>query len=255
METAEDYLKQASFHPVGETALMVSFGHVISPEILRCTSALMKELKAHPFPGTIECTASYTGVTIFYNPSTAAKESTLKEPQESKGYSAVMNHVKALLKNIVLTDSADSPVVKIPVCFGGEYGPDLEDLAAQHHLTPEEVIRIYTEADYLVYMIGFAPGYPYMGGLPETLATPRRKTPRLVIPKGSVAIGGAQAGIYPMESPGGFNLIGRTPLELFRPENKEDPTVLHSGDHVKFYAVSSEEYQEISQKEGAQPCK
>jgi inhibitor of KinA len=255
METAEGYLKQASFHPVGETALMVSFGDVISPDILRCTSALMKELKVHPVPGMIECTVSYTGVTVFYNPSEAVKDSTIKGSTENKGYFTVLNHLKALLKNIALTNNSDSPIVKIPVCFGGEYGPDLNDLATQHHLTPEEVIHIFTGAEYLVYMIGFAPGYPYMGGLPEILATPRRSSPRLVIPKGSVAIGGAQAGIYPMESPGGFNLIGRTPLELFRPENKEDPTVLHSGDHIKFYAVSNKEYQEILQKEGTQPCK
>lgn len=255
LETAEDFLKQETYHPVGETALMVSFGNIISPEILRCTSALMDQLRAHPFPGIIEFTASYTGVTIFYDPRIAARNSSLPDSPMGRGYSEVLARTKDLMKNIVLSSGDTSPLVRIPVCFGGEYGPDLESVAKAHGMTPEKVIQVFSDAEYLVYMIGFTPGYPYMGGLPKELATPRRKTPRLAIPKGSVAVGGAQAGIYPMESPGGFHLLGRTPLELFRPENKEDPTVLHAGDHVKFYAIDEAKYKEILEKEGAKSCK
>ena len=117
-------------------------------------------------------------------------------------------------------------------------------------MTPEEVIKKHTSGDYLVYMIGFAPGFPYVGGLPEEIATPRRKTPRLVIPKGSVGIAGKQTGAYPLETPGGWQLIGRTPLELFRPHDMEHPSVLAAGDRLEFYAITPEEFTEIAAREG-----
>ena len=111
------------------------------------------------------------------------------------------------------------------------------------------VVKIHTSGHYLVYMIGFAPGFPYIGGLPEAIATPRRDTPRLVIPKGTVGIAGTQTGAYPLETPGGWQLIGRTPLELFRPQDPEHPSVLQAGDKGDLYSITPEEYAEIAAKE------
>ncbi len=135
--------------------------------------------------------------------------------------------------------------VEIPVCYGGELGPDLDDVARTHGLAPEEVIRLHADADYLVYMIGFMPGFAYLGGLPERIATPRRKTPRTAVPAGTVGIGGRQTGVYPLVSPGGWNLIGRTPVKIFDIK-RDEPTLLSTGDRVRFRPISRSEFDEAS---------
>lgn len=129
--------------------------------------------------------------------------------------------------------------VEIPVCYGGEYGPDLEDVAALNGLAPEEVVAIHAGAEYLVYFLGFSPGFPYLGGMPESIAAPRLETPRKRVPAGSVAIGGRQTGVYPLASPGGWRIIGRTSLALFQPD-ADAPVLLQMGDHVKFVPVSKD---------------
>ena len=131
--------------------------------------------------------------------------------------------------------------VEIPVCYDPEFGPDLGLVAKQAKLTPEEVIKRHGKPEYLVYLVGFAPGFPYLGGLPKELHTPRHAKPRMVVPPGSVGIGGQQTGIYPLATPGGWNLIGRTPVRLFRPE-ENPPVLLRAGDQVKFRAISREEF-------------
>jgi KipI family sensor histidine kinase inhibitor len=123
--------------------------------------------------------------------------------------------------------------VEIPVSYGGEFGPDLEAVAAATGHTPDEVVAIHSGASYLVYFLGFSPGFPYLGGLPESIASPRLETPRKRVPAGSVAIGGRQTGVYPVASPGGWRIIGRTSLRLFEPD-RDPPVLLRMGDHVKF---------------------
>ncbi len=250
MEKATEYLQAAQLRPVGEAALMVSFGNTIDPEILRCARALVTELEQHPFPGLLEFEASYTGVTIFYDPLVLARSSTLSEDYRlSKGYREVAAKVKELLAHIKFTAEKERAKIRIPVCYGGEYGPDLQEVADYHHMTPEEVVKIHTGGDYLVYMIGFAPGFPYVGGLPPEIATPRKKTPRLAIPAGSVGIAGSQTGAYPLETPGGWQLIGRTPLALFRPWDLEHPSLLQAGDRLEFYSITPKEYEAMAAKE------
>lgn len=250
MEKATAYLQAAQIRPVGEGALMVSFGNTIDPEILRCARALVTELEQHPFPGLLEFEASYTGVTVFYDPLALARESSLPEDHWlSKGYREAAARVKKILEGIRFTKEKKGDRIRIPVCYGGEYGPDLEEVAEYHHMTPEEVVKIHTGGDYLVYMIGFAPGFPYVGGLPPEIATPRKKTPRLAIPAGSVGIAGSQTGAYPLETPGGWQLIGRTPLALFRPWDLEHPSLLQAGDRLEFVSITPEEYKELAAKE------
>jgi len=132
-------------------------------------------------------------------------------------------------------------LTRIPTVYGGAYGPDLEEVANYHQISPEEVIQLHCSRPYLIYMIGFMPGFPYMGELPEKLVTPRLKTPRLLVPKGSVAVAQRQTGIYSMESPGGWQILGRTPVELFDPE-KDPPALLQMGDFVQFYPISEKEF-------------
>ncbi|MFS2205773.1 5-oxoprolinase subunit PxpB [Variovorax sp. Varisp36] len=133
--------------------------------------------------------------------------------------------------------AVEGRLVEIPVAYGGEHGPDLADVAAHTGLTPAEVVRRHSGAEYVVYLLGFLPGFAFMGGLPPELATPRRAEPRTAVPARSVGIGGEQTGIYPLVSPGGWQLIGRTPLELFDPA-AEPPTLLRPGDRVRFVAES-----------------
>ncbi len=138
--------------------------------------------------------------------------------------------------------------LEIPVLYGGEDGPDLEWVAGYHNATPQEIIRRHTEPTYRVYMIGFTPGYPYMGELPDNLVTPRRETPRTKIAKGSVGIARKQTGIYPVASPGGWQLIGRTPIKLFAP-GRSNPFLYQAGDRIKFRPISPEEYSRLAAEE------
>ncbi|MDD4321429.1 MAG: 5-oxoprolinase subunit PxpB [Acidaminococcaceae bacterium] len=243
---------EAKMQPLGEAAIQVSFGDRIDPQLCLCARALAAELEKNPFPGLKELEVSYTGVAVFFEPLILIREKIEKaNPELSHSYQVVENYIKTLLKKIKLSEADVAPRVRVPVCYGGEYGPDLEYVAKYHKLTQQEVIDKHISGDYLVYMIGFAPGFPYVGGLPEDIATPRRETPRLAIPKGSVGIAGSQTGAYPLETPGGWQLIGRTPLELFRLNDLEHPSVLQAGDRLEFYAITPGEFKRIAAQEGS----
>ena len=158
-------------------------------------------------------------------------------------FQAAETILRNILPQVNFSGGAHLRTVRIPVCYGGELGPDLGEVAAFHRLSPQQVIDIHTGGEYLVYMIGFAPGFPYVGGMSNKIATPRRKMPRLAIPAGSVGIAGEQTGVYPLETPGGWQLIGRTPLSLFNPQAKSAPSLLQAGDRIEFYAISRQEYE------------
>ncbi len=142
-----------------------------------------------------------------------------------------------LMEQAAVANAPDPRTVEIPVAYGGEHGLDLEAVAALTGLSADEVVEIHSGADYLVYFLGFSPGFPYLGGLPESIAAPRLETPRRRVPAGSVAIGGRQTGVYPLASPGGWRIIGRTPLRLFQPD-ADPPTLLRMGDHVRFVPMA-----------------
>lgn len=231
--------------PFGESAVIVRFGDKILPEIHQKISAFTDFLEKNPFPGLLEYVPSFTAVTIFYDPLVVRQQwqnlPEMPAPKISVSFDRVKSFLQKSLQGLTGISDHKPQLVEIPVCYGGELGPDLEYVAEYHKITPEEVIRIHSEAEYLVYMIGFAPGFPYLGGLSKKIATPRRATPRTVIPKGSVGIAGDQTGAYPIETPGGWQLIGQTPLELFRPES-DPPILLKSGNIVKFIPITIEEY-------------
>jgi len=191
-------------------------------------------LERAALPGVVECVPSYTAVTVYYQPHVVR-------------FRDLCRAVEAAVASENERAVPEGRLVTLPVLYGGEWGPDLEFVARHHQLSIEDVIRLHSEPEYLVYMIGFAPGYPYLGGLPEQLATPRLEKPRPSVPKGSVGIGGVQTGVYSVDSPGGWRLIGRTPVSLYDPR-KERPALLEAGDRVRFRPVTAAEYAGIEAK-------
>jgi inhibitor of KinA len=159
----------------------------------------------------------------------------------AKPYEAVCAWVEETGKTVAQTKPLPGRERVVPVCYGGEFGPDLEFVAKHNGLTEQEVIQIHSSGEYLVYMIGFAPGFPYLGGMSEKIAAPRRTSPRLKIPIGTVGIAGLQTGVYPIETPGGWQLIGRSPEQLFRP-HANPPSLLQAGNLVRFQPISRDEY-------------
>lgn len=229
-------------YPYGESAVRIEFGNGIAPDINRKVRTLTAHLERNPFPGMIECVPAFTSVTVFYDLVTVRGLASAARRTQS-AFEIVSGMVRELAGSMENTAFVQARTVEIPVCYGGEFGPDLEYVAEYNKLTPTEVIDIHTGGEYLVYMIGFAPGFPFLGGMSERIATPRRTSPRLSIPAGSVGIAGKQTGVYPIVTPGGWQLIGSTPLALFRPENNP-PSLLQAGDVVKFRAISAEQYEE-----------
>lgn len=220
--------------PLGETGVIIRCGDAISEAVHRRVMSVCALLEKSLIPGVFEWLPSFASVTLFYDP--------LINPYHEVCW-VLLHHLNRM------EEAAEdhTRTVIIPVCYGGELGPDLEYVATEHGLTPDEVIAIHTSGDYLVHMIGFAPGFPYLGGLSEKIATPRRPTPRLRVEAGTVGIGGKQTGVYPVSTPGGWQCIGRTPLALFRP-TEDPPSLLAAGDRVRFVSISLQEY--LEQKEG-----
>jgi inhibitor of KinA len=223
-----------TFATLGDRALVVHLGDQIDAPTFRAVRSLAMKLEAAPPNGMLESVPAFTTVAIYYDPL-----------RISEG--ELRSCVSGLAATLDLTPEPEPRIVEIPVCYGGEFGSDLEFVAEHAGLVPNEVLRIHTQADYLVHMIGFAPGFPYLGGMSPRIAAPRRGSPRLKIPVGSVGIAGDQTGIYPLETPGGWQLIGRTPLALFRPE-QDPPTLLQAGDIVRFRPITPAQFRELSER-------
>ena len=234
--------KDYEIKPLGETSVIVKFGNAISPAIHNKIQRLADYLEKYPFTGMVEYVMSYTSLVVYYNPFAVKKAA---ENKDKSTLQLVTDYLDGCMEKTQAADEKKANVVEIPVCYGGKYGPDIEFVAEYNHLSVDEVIQIHTAPEYLVYMIGFCPGFPYLGGMDERIATPRRDMPRLEIPARSIGIAGQQTGGYPISTPGGWQIIGRTALEMFNPHDDENPSLLHSGDLVKLYAVSEAEYLSI----------
>ncbi len=226
------------FTALGDTAVVVGLGTGIDKSVLPRVRALVAALEPDRPPGIVEVVAAYATVTVFYDASRLAGEGDRPYERVCRFITGRARHLQADAKKRF---SGPERTIEIPVSYGGELGPDLAEVALHCGLEPAEVIKRHRAADYLVHAIGFAPGFPYLGGLPEILHMPRRATPRKSVPAGSVGIGGAQTGVYPLATPGGWRLIGRTPLALFRPGEPE-PALLRVGDRVRFKPITAEEF-------------
>lgn len=260
-------IERPTVEAFGDTALRVVFGASISSSIQRKVRNFMARIEREPLPGMIEAVPAFASVTVFYDSlrtaevlsrdgdggPEAGKRSVRKDGVSDVGpiQAAAAEWIGRLLVEDREEAESDSRLVEIPVLYGGEHGPDLTFVADQAGMTPEEVVRIHAEREYPVYMIGFAPGFPYLGGIDERIAAPRLDTPRLSVPAGAVGIAGGQTGVYPVSTPGGWRLIGRTPLALFRPE-RTPPSLLRAGDRVRFRPVTAAEYERLSLLEQAE---
>ncbi len=228
--------------PLGDTAIIIRLGNSIDERVNRIVMNVSRALEERPFAGLIECVPSFVAVAVHYDPLLVKKSRAGAEHQHATIFETVCARVQTYLtKEQLFASNQEARTIEIPVCYGGEYGPDLSQVAKLNGLTEEEVITIHTEGLYLVHMLGFAPGFPYLGGMSEKIAAPRHQTPRTIIPQGSVGIAGKQTGVYSVATPGGWQLIGRTPLALFCPQD-EIPSLLRPGDSVKFKPITDEQF-------------
>ena len=225
--------------PLGDSALLVRLGDAIDEATHRRVRAACARLEDARVPGMREYVPAFATVAVHYDPAALGGEG---------AFERVAGAVREALAGLREGSEAEGRLVEIPVWYGGEMGPDLEEVARLAGLDPEEVASIHAAGDYRVYMVGFSPGFGYLGGLDERIAVPRRANPRRRVPASSVGIGGRQTGVYPIASPGGWQIIGRTPLRLFTPE-ADPPALLRVGDRVRFRAVSPDEFREL--EEGA----
>jgi len=254
--------------PLGERGIIIRCGDELSEVVHQRVMSVCALLEKESVTAVVEWVPSYLSVTLFYDPWISSYEEISRillqhlrqlneklQPNELNELDMKPNELNPSNQwsesNASESIEMGTPprIVTIPVCYGGEFGPDLEYVANEHGLTIEEVIMIHSSVDYLVHMIGFAPGFPYLGGLPEQIATPRRATPRLQVEAGTVGIGGSQTGIYPITTPGGWQCIGRTPICLFRP-GMNPPSLLEAGNFVRFKPITMQEYLQLARKEG-----
>ena len=226
--------QRARYLPAGDKAIAVELGDSIAPETNRRVRDLLVAIESQEMPGVIDLVPSYRSLLVYYDPLRVSL------PQ-------LTERLSELEQNLNQAALHAPKVVEIPTLYGGEYGPDLAYVAEHNGLTAEEVIQIHSSADYLVYMMGFTPGFPYLGGMSQRIATPRLQTPRTRIPAGSVGIAEQQTGVYPIESPGGWQLIGRTPVQLFETQ-RDPPVVVEPGDFIWFAPITETTYYVIQQQ-------
>lgn len=218
----------------GDRGLLVEFGASIDPEINQKVRQIFLSLEKMPIEGVTEVIPTYRSILIFY-------DSFQSDPERLK---------KQILDRENKLDKWEIPLpetIGIQVAYGDDFGPDLEFVAQHNNLTPEEVIQIHTSGTYLIYMLGFTPGFPFLGGLSEKIFTPRLEKPRQLVPAGSVGIANNQTGIYPIDSPGGWQIIGKTPIKLYDPTGSP-PILLKAGNYLKFTRISRKEFLEIANR-------
>ena len=227
--------KKVKYLTSGDKALVIEFGDSIEEKINSQIISLTLVMKKENILGIIETIPTYRSLMVIYEPMIIELDD-------------LINKVKSLILKMDEMKLSDAKVIQIPTIYGGEYGPDIEFVAKHNMISIDEVIKIHTSVEYLIYMIGFTPGFPYLGGMNDKIAAPRLQTPRNEIPIGSVGIAGTQTGIYPIQSPGGWQLIGRTPVKLYDSSRKE-PVLLNAGDYIKFVQINEEEYKSIENLE------
>ena len=218
--------------PVGDRAISIDFGQVIDPTINRHIRQTIERIKELQLEGIIELVPTYCALLVEYDAMLYS-------------YSEICNIIEPTLEEgMANTINELVTVVEVPTVYGGEFGPDLSFVASHNHLSEDEVISIHSGTDYLVYMLGFIPGFTYLGGMDLRIATPRLSSPRTLIPAGSVGIAGEQTGTYPSDSPGGWQIIGRTPVTMYD-MSKAQAALLKAGDYVRYVPIDESEFHRI----------
>ena len=218
--------------PVGDRAISIDFGQVIDPTINRHIRQTIERIKELQLEGIIELVPTYCALLVEYDAMLYS-------------YSEICNIIERTLEEgMANTTNELVTVVEVPTVYGGEFGPDLSFVASHNHLSEDEVISIHSGTDYLVYMLGFIPGFTYLGGMDSRIATPRLSSPRTLIPAGSVGIAGEQTGTYPSDSPGGWQIIGRTPVTMYD-MSKAQAALLKAGDYVRYVPIDESEFHRV----------
>lgn len=217
----------------GDSSLLIEFGKEISQEINQKISATVQLMKEQHIEGVVDMIPAFCSLLVNYDPRVIS-------------YGEIKERIQALVRVDAKAGETRRRIFEIPVCYGGEYGPDIANIAEHAGLSQEEVIALHSSKDYLIYMLGFLPGFTYLGGLDERLHTPRLANPRIKIAAGSVGIGGSQTGIYPLDSPGGWQLMGMTPVKTYDPF-REIPILVEAGDYIRFVPVDEAEYIRIKE--------
>lgn len=224
----------------GDTGLIVEFGEGIHPEINQKIRTITAAFKDKNLSGVLEIIPSYRSLLFIYDPVKTSPD-------------RLISHLETIEHEAVANNNISGRCIDIPVCYGETFGPDIQNVCDSAGLDQESVIALHSDPEYLIYMVGFTPGFPFLGGLNEKLSTPRLETPRVSVPAGSVGIANNQTGMYPIASPGGWQIIGRTPLTLFAPDRK-NPFLYEAGDKIKFVPISKEKFHQIQQQETADGC-
>ena len=220
------------YSPLGDKGLLVEFGKTISQEISEKVLAFRDELLTGNVNDIIEVCPAYCSLAVLYDPT-------------NMSYDALVAKLKMVEREVKSISKRDADIFEIPVCYDGVYAPDIDFVAQASGLSVDDVIKVHTSKPYMIYMLGFMPGFAFLGGLDRKLSVSRRESPRVRVPAGSVGVISGQTGVYPIESPGGWQLIGRTPLKLFD-HSREKPILFEAGDYIRFSAISQEEYEEMT---------
>jgi KipI family sensor histidine kinase inhibitor len=225
---------QPKFLNAGDMALVVELGDAIRPDINQRVHDLRRAIEKRAVAGVVDLVPTYRSLLVYYDPLRTTD-------------AALRQEIAALEAGLAGVSLSPARIVEIPTTYGGEFGPDLGFVSEHTGLPADEVIRIHSGTDYLVYMMGFTAGFPYLGGMSSRIATPRLKTPRTRIPAGSVGIAQEQTGIYPTDSPGGWQIIGRSPVRIFDAE-RDPPVVIEAGDYIRFVPVGMDTYREVERQ-------
>ena len=227
---------------LGETALIIDFGNVIDESINKLVHSLFYQLQNDPIPGMIEAVPAYSSLTIYYD--ILFIRNTLNK--QTTAFEWVSEGLKKFIPKENIETGDPQILVKVPVCYEIGYAPDLDFISSQNKISHEEVIYLHTSTTYHIYMLGFLPGFAYMGLVDEKISSSRKQKP-VFVEAGSIGIAGKQTGIYPFRSQGGWQIIGRTPLKLFDKE-KINPVLFKAGDKVEFYSITKDEFEDIKSR-------
>jgi len=234
-----DQLPAYNIYPLSDAALIIDFGNNIDETINKMVHSLFFQLQNDPIPGMTEAIPAYSSLTIHYDVLFILN----KLNKQTTAYEWISENLKKYISKENIETGDPQLLIKIPACYEHEYAPDLDFIVSQNNISPEELIHLHTSTVYRVYMLGFLPGFAYMGMVDEKISSSRKQNP-VTVEAGSIGIVGKQTGIYPLRSPGGWQIIGRTPMKLFDKE-KINPVLFKAGDQVQFYSISKDEFEDF----------